>query len=291
MAKTPFKRYNRDYKSLLSGRSLDAGVTSFAETLSKGLMSIYEDKEKEDTSEANLLKNMLNTAVGTSTQASAQDKAAHNQVMSILEVTDTDISAYNAMYNMVRHGGYSTTQITKWLDSGEFFRELPQFEKYTLGQKIYPEYAELDAALGASESGQNWASETPFEDKDDSSGRGYSGYLNFGKARLQDFKNAHKGQSFAGIEDLSEFTKEEFKKNKDLQRYVGNWHYKDIEKYIRSDLNDYIGKEFMGVKLDIQNMIPVAHLGGKGGLKKFLTSGGEYNPDDGAVSGKGKGNG
>ena len=48
MAKTPFKRYNRDYKSLLSGRSLDAGVTGFAETLSKGLMSIYEDKERED---------------------------------------------------------------------------------------------------------------------------------------------------------------------------------------------------------------------------------------------------
>ena len=94
-------------------------------------------------------------------------------------------------------------------------------------------------------------------------GRRYVGSLQFGDARLQDYKKA----------TGSSFTQDEFKANSALQDKVAAWHIADIDKTI-----DGLGINTDGYDRD--GLRAVAHLGGKGGMKKFVRSNGEYNPSD-----------
>ena len=94
-------------------------------------------------------------------------------------------------------------------------------------------------------------------------GRRYVGALQFGDARLQDYKKA----------TGSSFTQDEFKANSTLQAKVAAWHIADIDKTI-----DGLGINTDGYDRD--GLRAVAHLGGKGGMKKFVRSNGEYNPSD-----------
>ncbi|MDA7744120.1 hypothetical protein N8872_00995 [bacterium] len=94
-------------------------------------------------------------------------------------------------------------------------------------------------------------------------GRRYVGSLQFGDARLQDYKKA----------TGSSFTQDEFKANSALQDRVAAWHIADIDKTI-----DGLGLNTDGYDRD--GLRAVAHLGGKGGMKKFVRSNGEYNPSD-----------
>ena len=94
-------------------------------------------------------------------------------------------------------------------------------------------------------------------------GKRYVGALQFGDARLQDYKNA----------TGSSFTQDEFKANSVLQDKVAAWHIADIDKTI----------DGLGINTDVYDrdgLRAVAHLGGKGGMKKFVRSNGEYNPSD-----------
>lgn len=95
------------------------------------------------------------------------------------------------------------------------------------------------------------------------SGERYVGELQFGEARLSDYKNAT-GASF----DL-----DEFQKNPNLQSKVGLWHIRDIDRYI-----DQLGELAEGY--DRNGLRAVAHLGGKEGMKKWLESKGKANPSD-----------
>lgn len=95
------------------------------------------------------------------------------------------------------------------------------------------------------------------------SGEKYVGELQFGEARLSDYKNAT-GASF----DL-----DEFQKNPNLQSKVGLWHIRDIDRYI-----DQLGELAEGY--DRNGLRAVAHLGGKEGMKKWLESKGKANPSD-----------
>jgi hypothetical protein len=94
-------------------------------------------------------------------------------------------------------------------------------------------------------------------------GRRYVGSLQFGDARLQDYKKA----------TGSSFTQDESKANSTLQAKVAAWHIADIDKTI-----DGLGINTDGYDRD--GLRAVAHLGGKGGMKKFVRSNGEYNPSD-----------
>ena len=94
-------------------------------------------------------------------------------------------------------------------------------------------------------------------------GRRYVGSLQFGDARLQDYRAAT---------DTS-FTQDEFKANSALQDKVAAWHIADIDKTI-----DGLGINTDGYDRD--GLRAVAHLGGKSGMKKFVRSNGEYNPSD-----------
>ena len=94
-------------------------------------------------------------------------------------------------------------------------------------------------------------------------GRKFSGKLQFGEARLKDYQKA----------TGTKFTQQEFKDNLALQDRVAAWHLNDIDKTI-DDLGDD-GKAY-----DRDGLRAVAHLSGKTGMKKFVRSKGDYNPQD-----------
>ena len=94
-------------------------------------------------------------------------------------------------------------------------------------------------------------------------GRKFAGKLQFGEARLQDYKTAT-GKAF---------TQKEFKADEALQDEVGAWHFADIDKAI-----DALGDATKGY--DRNGLRSVAHLGGQGGMAKFVQSGGKHNPSD-----------
>ena len=95
------------------------------------------------------------------------------------------------------------------------------------------------------------------------SGERYVGELQFGEARLNDYKNAT-GASF----DL-----DEFQGSPSLQAKVGLWHIGDIDRYI-----DQLGDLAEGY--DRNGLRAITHLGGKEGMKKWLESKGKVNPSD-----------
>lgn len=98
------------------------------------------------------------------------------------------------------------------------------------------------------------------------SGNKYVGKWQFGNARLTDFKNANK--------EFKDLTMDQFKNNPSIQEQVWDWHVDDINSYIDSrGLDKYIGTELNGVKITREGLIAGAHIGGRTGLKNFLTKG------------------
>ena len=112
--------------------------------------------------------------------------------------------------------------------------------------------------LAGSESSGNPDAEITIED-----GRRFVGLLQFGKARLTDYKK----------DTGTKFTQDEFKKDLKLQGDVSIWHINDIDKTIDSVIDNSAFKNRDGLRA-------VAHLGGKTGMKKFVQSNGKYNPKD-----------
>ena len=94
-------------------------------------------------------------------------------------------------------------------------------------------------------------------------GRKFIGLLQFGTARLADYKAA----------SGKRFTQDEFQADEALQDEVAQWHFNDIDKAI-----DALGDAGKGYDRD--GLRSVAHLGGTGGMQRFVTSGGKYNPSD-----------
>ena len=71
----------------------------------------------------------------------------------------------------------------------------------------------------------------------------------------------------------SSFTQDEFKADSALQDRVAAWHIADIDKTI-----DALGDKASQYNRD--GLRAVAHLGGTGGMKKYVKSKGSYNPAD-----------
>jgi len=94
--------------------------------------------------------------------------------------------------------------------------------------------------------------------------RQFGGGLQFGMDRLKEYMK----------ETGAEFDLDSFRDDSRLQNEVGIWHIKDIDNNIASIKN-------IPVKFNNQNGLrAVAHLGGIRGMKKFISSGGKYNPKD-----------
>jgi hypothetical protein len=102
---------------------------------------------------------------------------------------------------------------------------------------------------------------------------GYVGRGQFGEDRLTDAKRA-------GVIP-PDLTLEQFKNDPGVQKAVEAWHVSDVNTFIKDrGLGAFVGKEINGVPVTEQGLLAVAHLGGKGGMEKFLKSGGRYNPSD-----------
>jgi len=114
------------------------------------------------------------------------------------------------------------------------------------------------ARLIGSESSGNPDAEYTVKD-----GRRYVGLLQFGEARLTDYKK----------DTGTKFTQDQFKKDLKLQVDVSLWHIEDIDKTIDDIIENSKFKNRDGLRA-------VAHLGGKTGMKKFVKSNGKYNPED-----------
>ena len=113
-------------------------------------------------------------------------------------------------------------------------------------------------ALAQSESSGNPNASITLKD-----GRRFVGTLQFGQARLDDYMAAT-GKSF---------TQDQFQADTSLQDEVAAWHLEDIDKAI-----DALGDAAAG--LDRDGLRAVAHLGGKGGMAKWVKTGGGYDPED-----------
>jgi len=125
-------------------------------------------------------------------------------------------------------------------------------------------------ALFNSESGGN------FQAQNDEVGAGglvgHFGRGQFGQARLQE---AGKALGFGKIEP------QEFLANEGLQRAVEKWHFDDIDEFARSrGIDKRFGETIGGVTLTPAGFRNMAHLGGKGGAAKFVSTGGKHNPAD-----------
>jgi len=98
-----------------------------------------------------------------------------------------------------------------------------------------------------------------------------TGLYQFSEGRLTDYKRS----------TGADFTVEQFRNNPDLQREVFKWHISDIDRVI--DNNNLLEKGY-----NRDGLRAVAHLGGVGGMLKYVRTKGKYNPHD-AEEGKPKG--
>ena len=89
---------------------------------------------------------------------------------------------------------------------------------------------------------------------------------------LEDFKD----------ETGLEFTPEQYANSRDLQTQFQDWYEQKTINYIMDQgLDRYIGETIKGVPITMSSMLGMAHLGGDYGMRKFLETGGRYDPDDG----------
>ncbi len=131
----------------------------------------------------------------------------------------------------------------------------------------YGAYADdFDTSLSRTESGGRY---------DIANGEGFVGKYQFGQARLDDFNRAN-GTSYTTA-DLKGNTPEK----RALQEQVQDWHVADIDKFLTAKgIDRALGTEIGGTPVTLNGLRAVAHLGGKGGMEKFVNSGGQYNPAD-----------
>jgi len=117
-------------------------------------------------------------------------------------------------------------------------------------------------ALGVSESGGDYSAVN--ED-------GYTGKYQWGNARLTDYNNAMG----------TDYTLRDLLKSPELQEKAQAWSEGDIMKYVADNgLDAFYGKTIRGITMTPSAVMGMAHIGGRAGMKKWLLTGGEYNPED-----------
>lgn len=121
-------------------------------------------------------------------------------------------------------------------------------------------------SLIRTESGGNWAAKN--NEKGAGGKAGHFGRVQFGHARLQDAMNA--GAIPRGT------TPEQFMASPDLQMAAEKWHFGDLE----NQLGGLVGSVVNGRKLDLGALVAMGHLGGAGGARRYVQTGGKYNPSD-----------
>ncbi|MDU0343154.1 hypothetical protein [Bosea rubneri] len=129
----------------------------------------------------------------------------------------------------------------------------------------------LPASLNASESGGNFRAQNGAVGS--GGAVGHFGRAQFGQARLQEAAAA--GAIPQGT------TPQQFMQSPELQKSAENWHFAKIDRAIQANGFDrLIGQQINGVPITVEGLRAVAHLGGEQGMKRFVETGGAYNPSD-----------
>lgn len=129
----------------------------------------------------------------------------------------------------------------------------------------------LPASLNVSESGGNFQAQNAAVG---SGGHvGHFGRGQFGVARLQEAAAA--GAIPQGT------TPQQFMQSEELQKSAENWHFAKIDRAIQANGFDrLVGQRINGVPVTVEGLRAVAHLGGEQGMKRFVETGGRYDPAD-----------
>jgi len=208
------------------------------------------------------------------------------KIMAVTEVASKGYvsQSYLDIVRKVYPGGGETTQqlIAAILDEIapiEVFNEKPKLQAHTNHQlgaaygkkhQINISDTQADTArpdttidsfkrkMAMSESGGDANAEITLED-----GRTFTGLYQFGDLRLQDYRKA----------TGAKFTQDEFKQDEQLQQKVADWHFADIE-----DAIDALGSE--ADRYDRDGLKAIGHLGGVGGMRKYVRTKGRYDPAD-----------
>lgn len=120
-------------------------------------------------------------------------------------------------------------------------------------------------SLTGTESGGNSAAF-----RTNNNGKSYGGLIQMGDDRLKDYARA------TGTKALSA---SQFKNLPAAQqRAVNEWHINDLIQAAQA--TGAVGKVINGTPVTLGGLVAVAHLGGKGGMNKFVQTNGRYNPRD-----------
>jgi hypothetical protein len=196
-------------------------------------------------------------------------------------VSEDQLAAYAGMLTRSKNGDWHSARavLAEELSQGILtgIADVTRQVTSTIQGTHVPPISTLDAEsddlfttnLSASESSNN-----PTASNTTGDGREFGGLFQFGEMRLADY-NAANGTNVTvdGLKDGSVSAEQ--------QKAIQKWSVADIDSYIDSEnLKNYEGTTINGVTITRNSMRAVAHLGGKEGLKKFLSTQGEYNPTD-----------
>lgn len=101
-------------------------------------------------------------------------------------------------------------------------------------------------------------------------GKSYGGLIQMGDDRLKDY---------AKVTGSRPISANQFKNLPAAQqRAVNEWHINDLMQAAQA--TGAVGKVINGVPVTLGGLVAVAHLGGKGGMNKFVQTNGRHNPKD-----------
>jgi len=101
--------------------------------------------------------------------------------------------------------------------------------------------------------------------------------LQFGRDRFDDAVRAGVIPQGMTIEQFGQDTPQ----SRQVQERTEAWHQQDLMRQAESlGLTQYIGQQVGGIPITMDAIVAMGHLGGMGGARDFLRSGGQSNPSD-----------
>lgn len=122
----------------------------------------------------------------------------------------------------------------------------------------------IQSLTGTESSGNSAAFRT------NTNGKSYGGLIQMGDDRLKDYATAT-GSSPISASQFRNLPAAQ-------QRAVNEWHINDLMQAAQA--TGAVGKVINGTPVTLGGLVAVAHLGGKGGMNKFVQTNGRYNPKD-----------
>lgn len=122
----------------------------------------------------------------------------------------------------------------------------------------------IQSLTGTESSGNSAAFRT------NTNGKSYGGLIQMGDDRLKDYATATGSRPISA----SQFRNLPAAQ----QRAVNEWHINDLMQAAQA--TGAVGKVINGTPVTLGGLVAVAHLGGKGGMNKFVQTNGRYNPKD-----------